>query len=129
MAHAAFGVALARGIRRRRTAALAAVASHALLDLPRHEDLGMRSEGALTLATIGLTGRLFGVRSREFWCAFLSCSPDLEHVIGGRRRRLYPTHRFSSLHESVPTPRLGAGVQATVAVASLLVLARAGRRP
>ena len=61
MAHAAAGAAIAHGSRSRVRAVVAALAAHALLDLPRHEDLEMREEGVLTLTTIGVCATLFGV--------------------------------------------------------------------
>jgi hypothetical protein len=123
MAHAAVGAALGRAFGSRRRAAIAAVASHALLDLPRHNDLDERREGMLVLTTIGLTGAIFGARSREFWCGFLGSAPDLEHVFRRRSRGLYPTHRFACLHDSLPTPRLTARTQIACALALLAVLA------
>jgi hypothetical protein len=128
LAHAAFGVAIAQATDSTAHGAAAAVAGHALLDLPRHEDLSMPDEMALTLGCIVVTARLFGLRSREFWCAFLCACPDLEHLPANRRRKLYPTHRWPVLHELVPTPRLSARTQAVGSVAALLLLARRTRR-
>ena len=106
LAHAAAGAAIGSRIRSRRAAVLACVGAHGLLDLPAHDDLDEAGEGVLTLATIALTARLFGVRSREFWCGFACSMPDLEHVVlRGRRLRFYPSHRFARLHDSLPGPR------------------------
>jgi hypothetical protein len=128
MAHAAAGAAIAQGTRSRLRAAVAAVAAHALLDLPRHEDLDRTREGVLTLTTIGACASLFGLRSREFWCAFLCSSPDLEHVFRPNRRAYFPTHRFGRLHGMIPTPVATAPMQVAAAVATLTILA-ARRRP
>jgi len=65
---------------------LACVGVHGLMDLPGHDDLDEAHEGVLIVATIALTGRLFGMRSREFWCAFACSMPDLEHVVLRGRR-------------------------------------------
>ena len=106
LAHAAAGAAIGSRIRSRRAAVLACVGAHGLLDLPAHDDLDEAGEGAVTLATLALTARLFGLRSREFWCGFACSVPDLEHVVlRGRRLRLYPSHRFARLHDSLPGPR------------------------
>jgi hypothetical protein len=129
MAHAAAGAAIAQGTRSRARAAVAAVAAHALLDLPRHEDLDRKREGVLTLTTIGACASLFGLRSREFWCAFLCSSPDLEHVFRPNRRAYFPTHRFGKLHGMIPTPVATAPMQVTAAVATLAILAARRRRP
>ena len=81
LAHAAAGAAIGSRIRSRRTALLACVGAHSLLDLPGHDDLDEAREGVLTLATMALTARMFGVRSREFWCGFACSMPDIEHVV------------------------------------------------
>jgi hypothetical protein len=123
MAHAAAGAAIAHGSRSRVRAVVAALAAHALLDLPRHEDLEMREEGVLTLTTIGVCAALFGIRSREFWGAFLCSSPDLEHVLRPGRRAFFPTHRFGRLHGLVPTPIATAPAQVAAAGATLAIIA------
>jgi hypothetical protein len=123
MAHAAAGAAIARSSRSRVRGALTAFAAHALLDLPRHEDLEMREEGVLTVTTIGLCATLFGLRSREFWGAFLCSSPDLEHVFRRGRTAYFPTHRFHRLHGLLPTPTASAPVQVAFAGATLALLA------
>jgi len=128
MAHAAAGAAIAQRTRSRTGTAIAALAAHALLDLPRHEDLDTRGEGVLTLTTIGVCATLFGVRSREFWGAFLCSSPDLEHVFRPGRRAFYPTHRFARLHGLVPTPLATAPAQVAAAGATLAFLAARRRR-
>src|SRR4029077_4146274 len=92
-----------------------ALAAHALLDPPRHEDLEMREEGVLTLTTIGVCATLFGIRSREFWGAFLCSSPDLEHVLRPGRRAFSPPPRFGRLHGLVPTPIAPAPAQVAAA--------------
>ena len=128
LAHAAAGAAIGQRIRSRKTALLTCVGVHGLMDLPGHEDLDEASEGVLILATIALTGRLFGMRSREFWCAFACSMPDLEHVVlRGRRLRFYPTHRFSRLHDTLPGPRFTAGAQMGAALLALTLTARAAR--
>jgi hypothetical protein len=128
LAHAAAGAAIGQRIRSRRKALLACVGAHGLMDLPGHDDLDDTREGVLIVATIALTGRLFGMRSREFWCAFACSMPDLEHVVlRGRRLRLYPTHRFSRLHDTLPGPRLTAPAQVGGALVALALTARAAR--
>jgi hypothetical protein len=122
MAHAAAGAAIARAARSPVRGAVAAFAAHALLDLPSHEDLEMREEGILTVTTIGVCATLFGVRSREFWGAFLCSSPDLEHVFRPGRRAYFPTHRFGRLHNLLPTPRASAPVQVALAGVTLAAL-------
>jgi hypothetical protein len=105
---------------------LACVGVHGLLDLPGHDDLDEAREGALTLATIALTARLFGVRSREFWCGFACSVPDVEHVVfRGRRLRLYPSHRFARLHDALPGPRATVRAQVAVGLVALALTARA----
>ena len=102
LAHAAAGAAIGQRIRSRKRAVLACVGVHGLIDMPGHEDLDEAEEGVLILATIALTAQLFGMRSREFWCAFACSMPDLEHVVfRGKRRRFYPTHRFARLHDAL----------------------------
>jgi hypothetical protein len=129
LAHAAAGAAIGSHIRSRKTAVLACVGAHGLLDLPGHDDLEEAEEGVLILATIALTARLFGLRSREFWCAFACSMPDLEHVVlGGKRTRFYPTHRFSRLHDTLPGPRATAGAQVAVALLALTWTARTAAR-
>jgi hypothetical protein len=128
MAHAAAGAAIAQGSRSRAKAAVAAVVAHALLDMPRHEDLDRTREGVLTITTIGACASLFGLRSREFWCAFLCSSPDLEHVFRPNRRKYFPTHRFARLHNLVPTPLATAPMQVAAAGATLAILAARRRR-
>ena len=129
LAHAAAGAAIGSRIRSRPAAVLACVGAHGLLDLPAHDDLDGAGEGALTLATIALTARLFGVRSREFWCGFACSVPDLEHVVlRGRRLRLYPSHRFSRLHDSLPGPRATVRAQVAVGLIALALTARARPR-
>jgi hypothetical protein len=128
MAHAAAGAAIAQASRSRLRGAVTAFAAHALLDLPRHEDLEMREEGVLTVTTIGLCAGLFGLRSREFWGAFLCSSPDLEHVFRRGRTAYFPTHRFHRLHGLLPTPMATAPVQVALAGATLAVLATKRRR-
>jgi hypothetical protein len=123
MAHAAAGAAIAHGSRSRVRAIIATIAAHALLDMPRHEDLEMREEGVLTLTTIGVCATLFGVRSREFWGAFLCSSPDLEHVFRPNRRAFFPTHRFERLHGLLPTPVATAPAQVAAAGVTLAFLA------
>ena len=128
LAHAAAGAAIGQRIRSRKTAVLACVGAHGLMDLPGHDDLDEASEGVLILATIALTGRLFGMRSREFWCAFACSMPDLEHVVlRGKRLRFYPTHRFSRLHDTLPGPRFTARTQVGAALLALTLTARAAR--
>jgi hypothetical protein len=128
MAHAAAGAAIAQGTRSRVRVAIAAVAAHALLDLPRHEDLDRTREGVLTITTITACASLFGVRSREFWGAFLCACPDLEHVFRPNRRAFYPTHRFHRLHNLVPTPVATAPMQVAAAGATLAILAARRRQ-
>jgi hypothetical protein len=128
MAHAAAGAAIAGASRSRTVGIATAFAAHALLDLPRHEDLEMREESILTVTTIGLCATLFGVRSREFWGAFACSSPDLEHVFRRNRPAYFPTHRFKRLHGLVPTPLATAPVQVALAGATLAMLARRRRR-
>jgi hypothetical protein len=128
MAHAAAGAAIARASRSRTRGAITAFAAHALLDLPRHEDLEMREEGVLTVTTIGLCASLFGLRSREFWCAFLCSCPDLEHVFRPNRRAFFPTHRFGRLHGLLPTPMATAPMQVAAAGATLAILAARRRQ-
>ena len=128
LAHAAAGAAIGQRIHSRKKAVLACVGAHGLMDLPGHEDLDEAREGVLILATIALTGRLFGMRSREFWCAFACSMPDLEHVVlRGRRLRFYPTHRFARLHDTLPGPRLSAPTQVGGALLALAFTARAAR--
>jgi hypothetical protein len=129
LAHAAAGAAIGSRIRSRRAAVLACVGAHGLLDLPAHDDLDETGEGMLILATIALTARLFGPRSREFWCAFACSMPDLEHVVlRGKRLRFYPTHRFSRLHDALPGPRATARAQAGAALVALALTARSVAR-
>jgi hypothetical protein len=128
MAHAAAGAAIARVSRSPARGAVAAFAAHALLDLPRHEDLEMREEGILTVTTIGLCASLFGLRSREFWGAFLCSSPDLEHVFRRGRTAYFPTHRFTRLHGLLPTPLATAPAQVMLAGATLALLGLQHRR-
>jgi hypothetical protein len=129
MAHAAAGAAIAHVVPNPVLGMAACVGAHGLLDLPRHEDLDHRREAALTLATIGVTGALFGARSREFWGAFFCAAPDLEHVLRPHARRLYPTHRFPRLHGCLPTPRATATAQMAASAAALaLVSLRSSRR-
>jgi hypothetical protein len=127
LAHAAAGAAIAQATDSPAGGAAAAFAAHALLDLPRHEDLTMRDELAVTAGGIVVTARLFGLRSREFWCAFLCACPDLEHLPANSRRKLYPTHRWPVLHELVPTPRVSTRVQLVGSAAALALLARRAR--
>jgi hypothetical protein len=129
MAHAAAGAAIAGSSRSRTRGIATAFAAHALLDLPRHEDLEMREEGILTVTTIGLCAALFGLRSREFWGAFACSSPDLEHVFRPNRQAFFPTHRFKRLHGLLPTPRATAPLQVVLAGATLAVIARRRRQP
>jgi hypothetical protein len=125
LAHAAAGAAIGSRIRSRRRAVLACVGLHGLMDLPRHDDLREAEEGVLVLATLALTARLFGVRSREFWCAFACSSPDIEHVVfRGRRTRFYPTHRFPRLHDALPGPRATVKAQLGGALVALAWTAR-----
>jgi hypothetical protein len=129
LAHAAAGAAIGSRIRSRRTAVLASFGAHGLLDLPGHDDLDETREGALTLATIALTARLFGLRSREFWCGFACSMPDLEHVVlRGRRLRLYPSHRFTRLHDALPGPRATVRAQVAVGLVAMALTARATAR-
>jgi hypothetical protein len=129
LAHAAAGAAIGSHIRSRRAAVLACVGAHGLLDLPGHDDLDEAGEGVLTLATVALTARLFGVRSREFWCGFACSVPDLEHVLlRGRRLRFYPSHRFARLHDSLPGPRALVRAQVAVGLVALALTARARGR-
>ena len=128
MAHAAAGAAIAQGTRSRVRAAVAAIAAHALLDMPRHEDLDPTREGVLTITTITACASLFGVRSREFWGAFLCACPDLEHVLRPNRRAYFPTHRFGRLHGLVPTPMATAPMQVAAAGATLVLLSRRRRQ-
>ena len=128
LAHAAAGAAIGSRIRSRRAAVLACLGAHGLLDLPAHDDLDERDESVLVLATIALTARLFGLRSREFLCAFACSMPDLEHVVlRGRRHRFYPTHRFARLHDALPGPRATARAQAGAALLALTLTARSAR--
>jgi hypothetical protein len=128
LAHAAAGAAIGQRIQSRTKAVLACVGVHGLMDLPAHDDLDEAREGVLIVATIALTGRLFGMRSREFWCAFACSMPDLEHVVlRGKRLRFYPTHRFSRLHDTLPGPRLTAQTQVGAALVALALTARAAR--
>ena len=129
LAHAAAGAAIGSRIRSRRAAVLACLGAHGLLDLPAHDDLDEAEEGVLILATIALTARLFGVRSREFWCGFACSVPDLEHVVlRGRHLRFYPTHRFTRLHDALPGPRASARAQVGGALVALALTARAAAR-
>jgi len=126
LAHAAAGAAIGQRVQSRTKAVLACIGAHGLMDLPAHDDLDEAREGVLILATIALTGRLFGMRSREFWCAFACSMPDLEHVVlRGKRLRFYPTHRFSRLHDTLPGPRLNAQTQVGAALVALALTARA----
>lgn len=128
MAHAAAGAAIAQRMRSPLRAAITAVAAHALLDMPRHEDLDRTREGVLTITTIGVCATLFGLRSREFWCAFACSCPDLEHVFRPDRRAFFPTHRFGRLHNLLPTPVATAPMQVVAAGATLAFLATRQRR-
>jgi hypothetical protein len=128
MAHAAAGAAIAHAIRSPVLAMAACVGAHALLDLPRHEDLDHRSEAVLAIATGALTAALFGLRSREFWGGFVCAAPDLEHVLRPNARRLFPTHRYPRLHACLPTPNVSAPTQVAVSGGTLaLVTLRDGR--
>jgi hypothetical protein len=128
LAHAAAGAAIGQRIRSRKKAVLACLGLHGLMDLPGHDDLDETSEGVMIFATIALTGRLFGMRSREFWCAFACSMPDLEHVVfRGKTRRFYPTHRFARLHDALPGPRATAAVQMGAALVALTLTARTAR--
>src|SRR3954468_17596748 len=128
LAHAAAGAAIGQHIRSRKKAVLTCLGVHGLMDLPAHDDLDEAEEGVLILATVALTARLFGMRSREFWCAFACSMPDLEHVVlRGKRLRFYPTHRFSRLHDTLPGPRLNAQAQVGAALLALALTARAAR--
>jgi hypothetical protein len=128
LAHAAAGAAIGQRVRSRKTAVLACLGAHGLMDLPGHDDLDEAEEGVLILATIALTARLFGMRSREFWCAFACSMPDLEHVVfRGKRHRFYPTHRFARLHDALPGPRATARAQAGAALLALTLTARSAR--
>jgi hypothetical protein len=129
MAHAAAGAAISRAVGNPVLAMAACVGAHALLDLPRHEDLDHRSEAILTVATGGVTAGLFGLGSREFWGGFFCALPDLEHVARPNARRLFPTHRYPWLHGCVPTPCVSAAVQVAASGACLaLVTLSRGRR-
>jgi hypothetical protein len=129
LAHAAAGAAIGSRIRSRRTAVLACVGAHGLLDLPGHDDLDEAGEGVLTLATVALTARLFGVRSREFWCGFACSLPDIEHVVLRRRGlRLYPSHRFPQLHDALPGPRATVRAQVAIGLVALALTKRARSR-
>ncbi len=129
LAHAAAGAAIGSRIRSRRAAVLACLGAHGLLDLPAHDDLDQAEEGVVILATLALTARLFGLRSREFWCGFACSVPDLEHVVlRGRRLRFYPTHRFARLHDALPGPRASARAQVGGALVTLALTARAAAR-
>jgi hypothetical protein len=129
LAHAAAGAAIGSRIRSRPTALLACVGAHSLLDLPGHDDLDETREGVLTLATMALTARLFGVRSREFWCGFACSMPDIEHVVlRGKARRFYPSHRFPQLHDSLPGPRASIRAQVAVGLVALALTKRARSR-
>ena len=125
LAHAAAGAAIGSHIRSRKTAVLACVGAHGLLDLPGHDDLEDAEEGVIMLATIAVFARVFGFRSRQFWCAFACSMPDLEHVfLRGRRTRFYPTHRFPRLHDALPGPRATAPLQVGGALIALAWTAR-----
>lgn len=124
LAHAACGAAIGHRVRSPLAAIAACVGAHGLLDLPRHQDLDERREGVLTVATVGLMAALFGVRSREAWCGFACSAPDLEHVLRRGRRGLYPSHRFRSLHGTIPTPRASARMQVAAALIALVLTAR-----
>jgi hypothetical protein len=129
LAHAAAGAAIGSRIRSRRTAVLACVGAHGLLDLPGHDDLDEAGEGVLTLATVALTARMFGLRSREFWCGFACSLPDIEHVLlRGRGLRLYPSHRFPQLHDSLPGPRATVRAQVAIGLVALALTKRARSR-
>jgi hypothetical protein len=129
LAHAAAGAAIGSRIRSKRAAVLACVGAHGLLDLPGHDDLDEAGEGVVMLAAIALTARLFGLRSREFWCGFACSMPDLEHLLlRGQRLRVFPTHRFSRLHDSLPGPRATVSAQVAGALVTLAWTARARGR-
>jgi hypothetical protein len=129
LAHAAAGAAIGSRIRSRRTAVLACFGAHSLLDLPGHDDLDEARESVLTLATMALTARMFGVRSREFWCGFACSMPDIEHVVlRGRGLRFYPSHRFPQLHNSLPGPRASIRAQVAVGLVALALTKRARSR-
>jgi hypothetical protein len=129
MAHAALGAAIGHAAPSLPAGVARAFAAHAILDLPAHADLELEQEAVSTLSACGLCAVLFGLRSREFWGAFACSAPDLEHVFGrGRKRRKwYPTHRYASLHNLVPTPTLSAPVQIGLAVVVLGAVARRRR--
>jgi len=120
MAHVAAGAAVGGASRSRLGGATAAVAVHALLDLPRHQDLERRTEIVLAAATLLAVAVMYGARSRELVGGAFGVAPDLEHLVLGERRRLFPTHRFARLHGCLATPRITPGAQIA---ASLLVLA------
>jgi hypothetical protein len=124
VAHAAVGAAIGHVAPSAPAAAALGFVAHGLLDLPRHQDLDLDVELVLTAGALTACGILFGLRRPEFWGAVGCAAPDLEHLPPFHRpRKLFPTHRWSQLHEIVPTPRISAGLQLAGSAALVALLA------
>jgi hypothetical protein len=111
-------------------AAIAGIASHALLDLLPHKDISAhKAEGATVLLLLGIVGSSCGWSSPAFWCAMGGVLPDVEQVLPWTdpkrgRRRYFPTHS-PGLHSlqirQAPNYRASLLEQTVVSTVSLAV--------
>jgi len=107
LAHMATGVLVGTRCSGPADALVAGVALHAIGDMTPHGEVDDRSfeVGSTAVGILALAAR-YGPRSPVLWGAIGAVLPDVEHVLPRRLREatgpLFPTHRFSWLHNNGP---------------------------
>ena len=123
--HVATGAAIGEATGSRLAAFLLGPPAHLLGDLMPHEDIPSDVFEGVTGLLAGLwVARKRGWSSPATIGAFAATMPDFEHVLRPERpgrRKLFPSHRYASLHRRGGVP---AWVQLIAAGAILLAVTR-----
>lgn len=127
--HATIGAALGSLCKKKGSAFVAGVISHAIADALPHHDFPPKVEVPLMAATVLLIGKIKGFDSPEFWGALGGIAPDSEHGLSlalgkGFDHELFPTHMAAAkYHGCNSNERLS---QLIIAAASAFCLAISG---
>lgn len=129
--HASIGAALGSFFKKKSSAFVAGVVSHAVADAIPHRDFSPKVEVPLMAATMLLIGKLKGFDSPEFFGALGAIAPDSEHGIalarGGKYdEEFFPTHmKGAKFHGGYSSERLS---QLVIVAASAFCLALSGAK-
>lgn len=95
--HALLGAAVGGLFRRRRTAFLAGLVSHAVGDALPHGEIPAVVDGAIAAGVVGWLGSRFGPDSPQVAGALGGVAPDIEHGLSRcgiirEEQKIFPTH-------------------------------------